>query len=111
MKYPSEEHFSTSIQTRNYQHSLDCIQAHTDFLFLSISVPLSLFIFLSHSHFISMFLFWLFQVARDRVVKNWQFVEGIGIEGNEFGSGYPSGTTCVIDNKDMNFILTAIKKL
>ena len=31
------------------------------------------------------------QVARDRAVKNWHFVEEIEMEENNFGSGYPNG--------------------
>ncbi|XP_076469626.1 ribonuclease H2 subunit A-like [Babylonia areolata] len=29
------------------------------------------------------------KVARDRVVKNWKFAEGIDVEDNSYGSGYP----------------------
>ncbi|PVD29950.1 hypothetical protein C0Q70_09211 [Pomacea canaliculata] len=30
------------------------------------------------------------KVARDRAVKNWQFAEGVYIQDNNFGSGYPN---------------------
>ena len=34
----------------------------------------------------------MFQVARDRAVKNWNFAEELQMtEGNNFGSGYPGG--------------------
>lgn len=32
-----------------------------------------------------------FQVARDRVVKGWQFAEDLGEVDADYGSGYPNG--------------------
>lgn len=32
-----------------------------------------------------------FQVARDRVVKGWNFAESLGDVDSDYGSGYPNG--------------------
>lgn len=36
-------------------------------------------------------IFCLYQVARDKAVKRWIFNEGIEMEDNDYGSGYPGG--------------------
>lgn len=33
----------------------------------------------------------IFQVARDRVVKGWNFAENLGEVDSDYGSGYPNG--------------------
>lgn len=33
----------------------------------------------------------IFQVARDRVVKGWNFTENLGDVDADYGSGYPNG--------------------
>ena len=40
---------------------------------------------------ISKQLIWYLQVARDKAVKNWTFIEGLQFEDSNYGSGYPNG--------------------
>ena len=47
--------------------------------------------FLQYESGVSYLNFCLNQVARDKAVKNWTFIEGIQYEDESYGSGYPSG--------------------
>lgn len=43
-----------------------------------------------HSLYFRLLVF-AFQVARDRVVKGWNFAEALGDVDTDYGSGYPNG--------------------
>lgn len=46
--------------------------------------------FVQSQEFLKFYLL-IFQVARDRVVKGWNFAENLGEVDSDYGSGYPNG--------------------